>query len=408
MSPDQPNSTVVSGTGGVSSNSVLRKLRWWLEVARVRLRFFLIVAFAGVVASQWPVLRSAWERWTWAGHRLASGAVSSSHEYFCPMDAGVISVWPAICPICNMDLVPRKKMEAQMLPDGVITRMQLSPYRIQLAGIRTSSIEPRTLKSEQTFTGVLQQLEDGALGFHTRIAESDVPLFSGANSAEVQRHSTSESASANMFLEAVNDHHRVRFVIDSPADFSPGDIVKAFVSLFVSGNDPVLAVPESAVLDRGRERMVYRETMPGLFDGVAVELGRRCGGYYPVTSGLKAGQRVATTGAFLIDAETRLNPSLAAGYFGASPNESNAKPSEPTEAAIPITKKTTLQPPLSREDKILVDKQRICPVTELALDSMGGPIPVIVSGMKVFVCCAGCTQRLKDEPEKYLLRLETR
>ena len=154
--------------------------------------------------------------------------------------------------------------------------------------------------------------------------------------------------------------------------------------------------------------MVYVETMPGMFDGIAVELGRRCGGYYPVTSGVKAGQRVATTGAFLIDAETRLNPSLAAGYFGASPNGSNGKPSPPAEAAIPVTKRKTPKTSLSREDQILVDKQRICPVTELALDSMGGPVTVIVSGKKVFVCCAGCTQRLKDEPEKYLARLENR
>ena len=408
MPADQPNSTVVSGQGSAPSNSVRLNLRWWLEVARVRLRFFLVVAFAGVVASQWPMLRTAWERWIWSGHRHDSGAVSSSHEYFCPMDAGVISVWPAICPICNMDLVPRKKKEAQMLPDGVITRMQLSPYRIQLAGIRTSLIEPRTLKFEHAFTGVLQPLEDGKLGFQARIAESDVPLFSGTNSVEVQRHSTPELASANVQLEVVNDHHRIRFVIDGTAGFSEGEIVKAVVSLNVSGDDPVLAVPETAVIDRGRERMVYVETMPGMFDGIAVELGRRCGGYYPVTSGVKAGQRVATTGAFLIDAETRLNPSLAAGYFGASPNGSNGKPSPPAEAAIPVTKRKTPKTSLSREDQILVDKQRICPVTELALDSMGGPVTVIVSGKKVFVCCAGCTQRLKDEPEKYLARLENR
>src|SRR5207253_1437351 len=80
----------------------------------------------------------------------------------------------------------------------------------------------------------------------------------------------------------------------------------------------VLAVPESAVLDTGARRMVYVERMPGMFDGVEVVVGPRGGNYFPVIRGLEGGQRVATAGAFLIDAETRLNPNVAAGYFGAS------------------------------------------------------------------------------------------
>ena len=411
MSSDQPRSTAAEGKGDVTPDAPLLNLRWWIDVARIRLRFFLVVAIAGVVTSQWPVVRAVWERWVWVGQSQTGGAVSSSHEYFCPMDAGIISVWPAICPICNMDLVPRKKMEAQMLPEGVISRMQLSPYRIQLAGIRTSSVEPRTLKSEQTFTGVLRLLNEGTLGFQAMIADSDVPLFSGTNTAEVERTTTSEMASANVTLETVDDGHRIRFNLDVTPAFRAGDIVRATVFLPVGDEDTILSIPETAVIDRGRERLVYVETMPGVFDGVAVELGRRCGGYYPVTKGLKAGQRVATTGAFLIDAETRLNPSLAAAYFGANQGEPKVKPYAPppsTENTSPITRKPAPKHPLSHDDQILADKQRICPVTELALDSMGGPVPVMVSGRKIFICCEGCSQRLKTEPEKYLARLVTK
>ena len=411
MSSDQSSSTATDSKNDVPSVAALSNLPWWIEVARVRLRFFLVVAIAGLVASQWPLIRGAWDRWIWAGHRHASGAVSSSHEYFCPMDAGVVSVWPAICPICNMDLVPRKKMEAQMLPEGVIARMQLSPYRIQLAGIRTSLVEPRTLKLEQTFTGVLRQTNEGALGFHATIAESDALLFSATNTADVQLVSRHEQASATALLEVVDGHHQIRFAMDNSGKFSAGDIAKATVSLAAGGEAQVLAVPESAVVDRGRERLVYVETMPGLFDGVAVELGKRCGGYYPVTNGLKAGQHVATAGAFLIDAETRLNPGLAAGYFGANQNEPKSKPLVPAasnESVLPVTKRNTAKHQLSREEQTLVDKQRICPVTELSLDSMGGPVPVMVSGKTIFVCCAGCTQRLRDDPEKYLARLGAR
>ncbi len=77
-------------------------------------------------------------------------------------------------------------------------------------------------------------------------------------------------------------------------------------------------MPQGAVIDTGAKQIVYVESAPGVFDGVAVELGPRDGDYYAVVAGLRRGQRVAAAGAFLIDAETRLNPAAAAAYFGAS------------------------------------------------------------------------------------------
>ena len=82
--------------------------------------------------------------------------------------------------------------------------------------------------------------------------------------------------------------------------------------------DGVLAVPEQAVIDTGNLKIVYIEREPGLFEGVALTLGPLSGGYYPVIDGLLPGDRVAAAGAFLVDAETRLNPGAASTYFGAS------------------------------------------------------------------------------------------
>src|SRR5262249_22682229 len=93
-------------------------------------------------------------------------------------------------------------------------------------------------------------------------------------------------------------------------------LVPRVVSLQPRGE--VLAVPESAVVDSGTRKVVYVERAPGMVDGVEVVLGPRCGDAYPVIRGLEAGQRVVTSGTFLVDAETRLNPGLAAGYFGAA------------------------------------------------------------------------------------------
>jgi membrane fusion protein, copper/silver efflux system len=90
----------------------------------------------------------------------------------------------------------------------------------------------------------------------------------------------------------------------------------------------VLVVPESAVIDTGSKKIVYIEKEPGVFDGISVELGPESDGFYPVVKGLHAGDRVAAAGAFLVDAETRLNPAVGSTYIGASggPGTPRAKP----------------------------------------------------------------------------------
>lgn len=80
----------------------------------------------------------------------------------------------------------------------------------------------------------------------------------------------------------------------------------------------VLAVPESAVIDTGTRQVVYVESQPGVYDARAVTLGPRAGLYYPVLDGLTLGQRIASRGSFLIDAEARLNPANAGAGSGSA------------------------------------------------------------------------------------------
>jgi hypothetical protein len=86
--------------------------------------------------------------------------------------------------------------------------------------------------------------------------------------------------------------------------------------------EKVLAVPEAAVIDTGTRKIIYREAIAGsgTFDMIEVQLGPRAGEFYPVVAGLGPGDRVATQGAFLVDAENRLNPAAGAQFFGASAN----------------------------------------------------------------------------------------
>jgi multidrug efflux pump subunit AcrA (membrane-fusion protein) len=80
-----------------------------------------------------------------------------------------------------------------------------------------------------------------------------------------------------------------------------------------------LAIARSSVIEAGRNRIVYVESAPGVFDMRAVQLGPLAGDFYPVLSGLSQGDKVVTVGAFLIDSENRLNPMPAASDAGAEP-----------------------------------------------------------------------------------------
>ena len=122
--------------------AIRRRARQIARAVQVRLRFVVVLAVAFLVVGLWDNLRNIVDTWRHrlVGSRSGQHAVSIDTEYFCPMCPGVVSDWPAICPVCSMDLVRRKKGDAALLPEGVVARMQLSPYRIQLAGICAKTI----------------------------------------------------------------------------------------------------------------------------------------------------------------------------------------------------------------------------------------------------------------------------
>jgi multidrug efflux pump subunit AcrA (membrane-fusion protein) len=174
----------------------------------------------------------------------------------------------------------------------------------------------------------------------------------------------------------------------------------------------VLAVPERAVVDAGSRKIVYRESEQDTFEGVDVQLGPRCGAFYPVLRGLQAGDRVATAGAFLIDAETRLTAGASSTYYGASAGPQGADRRSASTARPSLTRdeEDRVQAVLARlspEDRRLAEAQGFCPVlTDNRLGSMGKPVKVLVKGQPVLLCCKGCVNKALADPAKTLVKAE--
>lgn len=472
--------------GPAPESTSKRGWRLALHAVFVRLRFIFVVGAAALLAASWPHLRTAWDRLIVA-KASSDQAVGLDSEFFCPMCPGVASDWPSKCPVCHMTLVKRPKGDAVVLPDGVVARMQLSPYRIQLAGVRTVVAEYLPLEREVVVAGKLlnrkveitvDSADESLLGSSTKVeltADSlpGVPAVAGkftksaprkvavSPSIDVQwpegvsvtiRFSTLLSefepfrsrtqppplttASPRSLFRCPNHLEQLRDVagkcpldglelerrrlaenerVDWWCPMHPmrisdhagdkcsecnGMVLIPRINAFAP-QGKVLAVPRSAVLQSGSRQVVYVQTMPGMFDGRIVKLGAPTGDHYPILEGVAAGERVVARGAFLLDAESRLNPSLAAAYFGAAGSGRSAATATP-QSSEPSSKSSSK---LSAADRKLAAAQKTCPVTDAPLDSMGGPVRLEVAGRVVFLCCEGCEDEIRKDPKKYFAKI---
>ena len=63
---------------------------------------------------------------------------------------------------------------------------------------------------------------------------------------------------------------------------------------------------------------------------------------------------------------------------------------------------------LSPSDRESAERQRVCPVSGELLGKMGEPVKLDVQGREVWICCAGCEDALRKDPEQYFAKLNNR
>lgn len=113
----------------------------------------------------------------------------------------------------------------------------------------------------------------------------------------------------NPVLDSATRSNQVRIsVLNGENKLKPQMYVTAKIKVDLGNR---LAVPESAVLDTGIRKMVYVSREEGFLEAREVRLGQKAEGFYEVLAGVQAGDRVVTSGNFLVDSESQLQSALS-------------------------------------------------------------------------------------------------
>ncbi len=109
-------------------------------------------------------------------------------------------------------------------------------------------------------------------------------------------------------LDPATRSARVRVQLEDPEGLlRPEMYVDASIAVAVG---EMLAVPEEAVFQTGTRAIVFVDKGQGLFEPRDVTVGVKADQFYEVRSGVAEGERVVTSGNFLIDSESRLKGAL--------------------------------------------------------------------------------------------------
>ena len=179
-------------------------------------------------------------------------------------------------------------------------------------------IEKTAVEGERVKEGErLFRLADlSTLWVEAQIYESDLPYVHEGQAAVVRETYGSErtfAGTVQRLLPQVDELTRTataRIVLPNPDGYlRPGMFVEVRFAAQLA--DDAVLVPEMAVLRSGEHDTVFLALPGGSFEPREVKLGVRSqNGFYEVLAGLHAGERVVTSGQFMLDSESQLREAI--------------------------------------------------------------------------------------------------
>jgi RND family efflux transporter MFP subunit len=153
---------------------------------------------------------------------------------------------------------------------------------------------------------------------------------------ELGKTVTAKVSSSPPLFDATSRTLKLRLETDNPGMFLRPDM---YVDIEFHAPAPTgISVPAESILDSGMQKIVYLETSDGVFEPRPVELGGSFGNRVTVKRGLAEGDRVVTSGNFLIDSESRMKPTAvqtvnekrgASGHIGPMTEATQASTTDP-------------------------------------------------------------------------------
>jgi Cu(I)/Ag(I) efflux system membrane fusion protein len=433
-----------------------QKFRLVVWVVELRLRFVALMAITGVAFAYWDTILNRYDKWM----RPAADqhAAISGIEYYCPMHPQVVQNEPGSCPICGMTLARRMKEEKPVLPEGVTSRVELAPFRVAQAGIETAEVSYAPL--EQTLTTVgnvafderrlanivskvpgksrVEKLYVNFRGQGVEVGQTLAELYSPELSQAIEelitvtrRAGERSELKTDLGRALLNDQRELarasseklkrwgitqsqideilrtgktdfKFPILSPIR---GNVVSKNV---VEGQE----VPEQFVMFEVADlhvvwvlAQVYERQLGLLHLGQPVEAtveafpGKTFSGKVEfIQPNVDQATRTVEVRYALDNAGMRLRP----GMF-ATVTLKTAIADVPQFRARFASRRS--EGGARRTGNPTVEEQKVCPVTDAELGTMGPPIAVEVSGHVVWTCCDACPPKVEAEPAKYLAKL---
>lgn len=267
--------------------------------------------------------------WIAAWHPRAPDMTSSDGRkilyYTCAMHPWVRESKPGPCPVCGMNLTPVFANENGVADTNSSSGMvMLEPGSISIINVQTDSVERRALRRTLHLSGQIVGNSWQAAWFEFTAYQRDLAWLKIGQTLEVFVTGVSDKAFtaqiklrgikpfADRDFDMMTSSTKVRAEISNPP-VEPGDFGKnrLFNGLhaethLVAETEPTLTIPRSAVISRGIGAMVYVDKGDGHYAPRTIQLGRVGDEFVEVTAGLKAGEKVVTTGNVLIDSEAQL------------------------------------------------------------------------------------------------------
>ncbi len=197
--------------------------------------------------------------------------------------------------------------------DSLYPLVSSAERRLYVLGMTKSSIR-QLANSGRAWRGLYAGSDSGKVWISISLYENDIGLARIGQTIELESAAypgTTFKGKIQLIPAVLDPETRTAQAKAEIAD--PEGKLKAEMVLDVNIEIPIgkkLAVPENAVMLTGERKVVFVQDSDNVFTVRDVILGALADGFYEVISGLKEGDKVASSGTFFLDSEARLKSSF--------------------------------------------------------------------------------------------------